>query len=77
VAVAQSFTTPLSGYLDDLTDAACAALGGGLGSAEHRPSPPPVVARRGRIRLELISEDGRVIADGLATAELAPRHSAA
>ena len=75
--LAGHLSTPLLGYLDDLSDAVCAALGAGTSSSAARRTPPAALAQRGRIRLELISEDGRVIADGLATAELTPRHGAA
>jgi AcrR family transcriptional regulator len=64
--------SPLHAYLDELVDAACAALSGTPASSRRRPRPP---ARRGRIRLELVTDDGRVIADGEATAELLPAHA--
>ena len=59
----------LHAYLDELADAACAAITGTPASSRRRPSS---LAAHGRIRLELISEDGSVIADGHATAELRP-----
>ena len=37
---------------------------------------PPSLARQGRIRLELVSDDGSVLAGGEATAELLPRSAA-
>jgi AcrR family transcriptional regulator len=61
--------SPLHVYLDELTDAACAALSGRPASSRRQPPP---LARHGRIRLELVSDDGSVIADGEATAELQP-----
>ena len=64
----------LPAYAEELADAACAALSGTPASSEPRPQPPP---GRGRIRLELISEDGSVLADGEATAELRARPAGA
>lgn len=61
--------SPLHAYLDELADAACAALSGTPASSRRRPHS---LARRGRIRLELVSDDGSVIADGEAMAELLP-----
>jgi AcrR family transcriptional regulator len=61
--------SPLNAYLDELTDAACAALSGTPASSRRRPRS---LAAHGRIRLELVSEDGSVIAGGEATAELHP-----
>jgi AcrR family transcriptional regulator len=60
-------TTPLHGYVDELTDAACAALSGT--PARARPTAP-ALARHGRIRLELVSDDGHLIGQGEATAEI-------
>lgn len=60
---------PLHTYLDELVDAACAALSGTPASSRGRPRS---LARHGRIRLELVADDGSVIADGEATAELLP-----
>ena len=59
-------------YLDELVDAACAALSGTPASSRRRPHS---LARHGRIRLELVTDDGSVIADGEATAELLPAHA--
>jgi AcrR family transcriptional regulator len=64
--------SPLRAYLDELADAACAALSGTPASSRGRPRS---LARRGRIRLELVGDDGSVIADGEATAELLPAHA--
>jgi hypothetical protein len=55
--------------LDELAEAAYAALSGTPPSARPRREP---LSRRGRIRLELLADDGRVLADGEATAELIP-----
>ncbi len=59
----------LHGYRDELADAACAALTGTPAISRSRPRS---LARRGRIRLELVGDDGSVVADGEATAELLP-----
>jgi AcrR family transcriptional regulator len=55
--------SPLHAYLDELADAACAALSGTPATSRRRPCS----LTRGRIRLELVSDDGSVIADGQAT----------
>jgi AcrR family transcriptional regulator len=60
---------PLHDYLDELADAACAALSGTPAAVRDVPAP---VARRGHVRLELVSEQGTVIAQGEATAEILP-----
>jgi AcrR family transcriptional regulator len=61
--------SPLRSYVGELAEAASAALGGvPVSSRERRRAPPP--PPRGRIRLELLGDDGSVIADGIATAEL-------
>jgi AcrR family transcriptional regulator len=62
-------SAPLHSYLDDLADAACAALSGTPASARRKPAS---LSRRGRMRLELLADDGRVIAAGEATADLIP-----
>jgi AcrR family transcriptional regulator len=56
-------------YCEELADAACAALSG---TSVTSGRPPRSLASQGRIRLELLSKDGSVIADGEATAELLP-----
>jgi AcrR family transcriptional regulator len=61
----------LQSFAAELADAACAALSGTPVSSESRPQPPP--GRRGRIHLQLIADDGSVVADGEATAELRPQ----
>jgi AcrR family transcriptional regulator len=65
--LARRVTTPLHAYVEELTDAACAALSGT--PARARPTAPPL-ARHGRIRLELISDDGHLIGGGEATAKI-------
>ena len=70
--LASQLGSPLHAYLDELIDAACAALSGTPASSRRRPRSP---ARHGRIRLELLTDDGSVIADGEATAELLPVHA--
>jgi len=62
-------SAPLHSYLDELTDAACAALSGTPVSARRRPAPP---SYRGRIQMELLAEDGQIVANGETTAELTP-----
>ena len=62
--------SPLHGYLDELADAAGAAL---TGTPARSSSTPPSLARRSRITLELVADDNSVIAGGEATAELLPR----
>jgi AcrR family transcriptional regulator len=68
--LAGQLNSPLHGYLDELADAAGAAL---TGTPARSSSAPRSLARRGRITLELVSDDNSVIADGEATAELLPR----
>jgi hypothetical protein len=67
--LAGHLSAPLHSFLDELAEAAYAALSGTPASARPRPAP---LSRRGRIRLELLADDGRVLADGEATAELSP-----
>jgi len=60
---------PLTGCTDELTDAALAGLRGApLPSRPVRTS----AIREGKILVELVAEDGRVIARGQATAQLSP-----
>jgi AcrR family transcriptional regulator len=67
--LAGQLESPLADWVDELTDAACAALRGTRVRARPpRPAPP----HRGRVTLELVSDDGSVIAQGRATAELLP-----
>jgi AcrR family transcriptional regulator len=72
--LAGQLSSPLHAYLDELADAAGAALSGTPASSRR---PPSSLARHGRIRLELVSDDGSVIADGEATAELLPARAGA
>ena len=60
---------PLRGYLDPLARAAAAALA----------SPPAAAARlghdgarQGRMRLQIVSGDGSIVAEGEATVDLLP-----
>jgi AcrR family transcriptional regulator len=71
--LAGQLNSPLHTYLDELVDAGCAALSGTPTSSRRTPGS---LARHGRIRLELLSEDGSVIADGEATADLVALSSA-
>jgi len=58
----------LRSYLDQLADAATAALSGPpVATARHRDA-----GRHGRMRLQLVSDDGSIIAEGEATMELLP-----
>ncbi len=68
--LAKQLGLPLHAYVDELAEAAAAALSGKPVKA-RRPAPTP---REGRLRLELISDQGEVIGHGEATAEIsAPR----
>jgi AcrR family transcriptional regulator len=71
-SLAGHLSSPLHTYEDELADAACAALSGTPASTRRRPRE---LARTGHIRLQLVSEDGSVIADGEATAQLSPTHA--
>jgi len=67
--LAGQLESSLSTYVDELVEAAWAGLRGRPASSRAvRRSP----AQLGRVTLELISTDGRVVARGRATAELAP-----
>ncbi len=62
-------SSPLQAHLEELADAATAALSG----APSRPRPKrSSLSQRGLIRLELLADDGSVLAGGQATAELLP-----
>ena len=73
---------PLTSFLDELTAAACAGLSGtpaGAGAAgtagdsqAAAPGPRRPVPARGRVTLELLADDGSVVARGQATAPLGP-----
>ncbi len=59
---------PLHEHVDELADAAYASLTGQpVRSSRKRTAPS---ARKGRMRLQLISDDGAVLAEGEATTEL-------
>jgi hypothetical protein len=73
--LAGQITMPLRSYLDELTAAACSALSGT--PAGPRTQVTRSSAQHGRMRLQLVSEDGSIIAEGEATAQLAPPHAAA
>lgn len=62
-------TSPLNAYVDGLADAACAALSGTPARARHAAPP---LARQGRVRLELVSDEGDIVGRGEATAEIVP-----
>jgi AcrR family transcriptional regulator len=64
--LARQITSPLHAYLDELTDAASAALSGTPATAQ-RPAP---AARQGRLRLELVSDQGNIVGRGEATAQI-------
>jgi hypothetical protein len=76
---------PLTSFLDELATAACAGLSGtpaGAGPAgtagdsqaagAAAPSPRRPAPARGRVTLELLADDGSVVARGQATAPLGP-----
>lgn len=65
--LAGQLSCPLRDYLDELADAACAALSGAPAKRRHARERVP---SRGRVRLELVSESGEVIGRGEATAEI-------
>jgi len=58
-----------STFADELADAACAAL---RGTRVRARRAQPRANQRGRVTLELICDDGTVLAQGQATAELVP-----
>jgi AcrR family transcriptional regulator len=59
-------------YLGELVDAAAAGLSGpSLRGSSRRPAAAET-PRRGHLRLELVAEDGSVVAEAEATAELHP-----
>ena len=70
---------PLTSFVDALTDAACAGLratapsgpASGDQAAGNEPAQP--VPTRGRVTLELLADDGSVLAHGQATTPLVPR----
>jgi AcrR family transcriptional regulator len=64
--LAHQLQEPLHAYVDELADAAAAALSGTPAKA-RRPAP---AAREGRLRLELVSDEGNIIGRGEATAQI-------
>lgn len=64
--------SPLMAFLDQLTDAAWAGLRGTQARARPARSAPAC----GRLTLEIISDDGSVVAHGQATARLLPPQDA-
>jgi AcrR family transcriptional regulator len=66
--LADQLRSPLTSFVDELTDAACAGLGG----TQTRARPTPPAPACGRVALDLVSGDGQVIAHGQATLQLGP-----
>lgn len=64
--LAGQIASPLHDYLDELADAAAAALSGTPARARRTAQR----AQQGRVRLELVSDEGHVIGRGEATAEI-------
>ncbi len=64
--LAHRLASPLHAHLDELADAAAAALSG-TPSKDRRARP---AARQGRVKLELVSADGNIIGRGEAVAEI-------
>jgi AcrR family transcriptional regulator len=60
---------PLRGYLDQLAEAAAAALASPRAAAARRRHDE---ARQGRMRLQLVAGDGSIVAEGEATVDLLP-----
>jgi AcrR family transcriptional regulator len=65
-------SSPLQAHLAELADAASAGLSGTPSRSRRGPGS---LSHRGRIRLELLADDGSVLAGGQATAELLPTSS--
>jgi AcrR family transcriptional regulator len=63
---------PLISFVDDLTDAACAGLAATAGRGPGRGRAARRVPARGRVTVEVLSDDGSVLAQGQAIAELTP-----
>jgi len=59
--------SPLNAFAGELADAACAALKGTRVRSRLAGRPSP---RQGRLTLEIVAEDGSVVARGQATADL-------
>jgi AcrR family transcriptional regulator len=68
--LAGGLTAPLHDYVEDLADAACSALTGKPARGGRKSASS--AAREGRLRLQLVSGDGEVLAEGEATAALEP-----
>jgi AcrR family transcriptional regulator len=67
--LAGQIDSALHEHLDELADAACAALSGAPARTRRASH---LLARHGRVRLELVSDTGEVIGQGEATAEILP-----
>jgi AcrR family transcriptional regulator len=65
--LAGQLQAPLASYLDELADAACAAV---TGKPSHVRGASKDVAHSGRVAIQLLSEDGAVVAEGEAIAGL-------
>ncbi|HLX47537.1 MAG TPA: TetR/AcrR family transcriptional regulator [Streptosporangiaceae bacterium] len=59
---------PLTAFVDELADAACAGLRG----TQVRARPPQRIPAKGRLTLELLGDDGSVLSRSQVTAELEP-----
>jgi AcrR family transcriptional regulator len=66
--LAKQLDGPLVGFVDELADAAIAAVSGKPGV--RRKKAPRRRAREGRVRIQLVTSDGVVTAEGEAVAEL-------
>jgi AcrR family transcriptional regulator len=66
--LAGQIASPLTAFVDELTDAAWAGLRG----TQVRTRTTHYVPAAGRLRLELVTDDGSVLAQGQATAQLRP-----
>jgi AcrR family transcriptional regulator len=65
--LAGQLTSPLHDHLDELADAAAAGLSGKPATTRRTPAQ---VVHEGRVRLELVSDEGNIIGRGEATAEI-------
>jgi AcrR family transcriptional regulator len=63
---------PLTSFVDDLTEAACAGLAGTAARGADHGRAARRVPARGRVTVEVLSDDGSVLAQGQAIAELTP-----
>jgi AcrR family transcriptional regulator len=61
--------TPPTAFAEELADAACAAL---RGTPVRSRAARTATAHRGRVTLELVADDGSVVAHGQASATLSP-----